>query len=237
MQPNRRAKISTLTRKPKPTPMSKMTGASSVLPSSISQKPLAPVQIKKEEISEEVDSDTIVFYDWSKQYYELSNFYPHQQGKKLRSLHIIYDGQEWPTSEHLYQALKFRCETQDEINWRNIIRTASTPGIARHLGRQMKLMRYKWQQDASAIVREYEPYVHSYVNDYDNEEDRDEFLLYIMREALAAKFEASKQFRLCLKSTLGKKLMEDDNNNWGWTKGWLGMLLEEIREQHFDKEI
>lgn len=55
----------------------------------------------------------IHFYYHQQDNYILSNFYPHVPGKKLRSRNILYQGRSFPTSEHLYQALKFHWETPE----------------------------------------------------------------------------------------------------------------------------
>lgn len=60
-------------------------------------------------------------------YYYLSNFAPCRNG-------VMYEGKIYPTSEHAYQAAK----TLDE-NEREVIRKASSPGIAKKLGRHCKI--------------------------------------------------------------------------------------------------
>ena len=65
------------------------------------------------------DTGPILFYDSSKPYFEFTNFYNCQ---------IIYDGDIFPSSEHVYQAVKFwhtkNSTKQDDIY--NIIRNADT---------------------------------------------------------------------------------------------------------------
>lgn len=79
--------------------------------------------------------------------YELSNFYPHsfKTHKNIPKIKIIFEGQNWSTSEHIYQALKFKCETEDEKKWREIIRTSSTPYISKYLGNFFTGCKYGWQ--------------------------------------------------------------------------------------------
>lgn len=166
----------------------------------------------------------ILFYMHDTPNYVLSNFYPHTAGK-MKSLRIPYDGVEWPTSEHLYQALKFKNETEDEKKWREIIRTANTPGIAKHLGHFHRFRRYKWQQDATALVDEYRPKVRltGDMEDLDYRAD-------LMRVALKAKYDHCADFRQALQATGDSKLMEDVNDSWGWKHGLLGRLLEDLRD-------
>lgn len=97
----------------------------------------------------------LLFYSSKDDNYFLGNFYPHVSGKKLESLNIQYKGVSWPTSEHLYQALKFKNKTEKEKKWREIIRTSSTPSIARHLGHQLTDTKYEWQKKATNLVNEY----------------------------------------------------------------------------------
>ena len=60
----------------------------------------------------------------------LSNFYPSP---------IVYRGKEYPTAEHLYQALK-----TPKLKLRERIRKAPTPAKAKRLGR-MVVMRGNWE--------------------------------------------------------------------------------------------
>lgn len=73
---------------------------------------------------------TIYFYGPKEDNYILSNFYPYAPGRKSKSLGIMYQGKAYPTSEHLYHALKFMNGTKDEQEWREHIRNAKTPTMA-----------------------------------------------------------------------------------------------------------
>src|SRR5680860_618729 len=95
----------------------------------------------------------LYFYGDGNENYELSNFYPHP--KKNIKITILFDGKYWPTSEHIYQALKFKCETDDEKKWRELIRTANTPTIAKYLGHYYTHIRYGWQNKYRDLVLEY----------------------------------------------------------------------------------
>lgn len=68
----------------------------------------------------------------------LSNFYPTR---------IEHGGLIWPTSEHLYQALK-----TSDTTAREIIRIASTPGQAKRLGRRVPI-RAGWGDRRMAVMR------------------------------------------------------------------------------------
>lgn len=168
---------------------------------------------------------TILFYYYEQDNYILSNFFPHVPGKKMKGLDITYQGLLFPTSEHLYQALKFKCETKEEKEWREHIRTASTPGIAKHLGHFITSGKYKWQQDASTLVNKYKNLVRLAGDCTD-----DIFRPQIMRIAAQAKYDSNKQFARALDATYPHRLMENTDTNWGHKKGWLGKILEEIRD-------
>jgi ribA/ribD-fused uncharacterized protein len=71
------------------------------------------------------------------QYDFLSNFYPAS---------IMYDGFEYPTSEHLYQSAKTK--NMDE---RNKIRLAETPGQAKRLGAKCHL-RENWDERKELVM-------------------------------------------------------------------------------------
>lgn len=175
--------------------------------------------------------EVVKFYYHDTPHYILSNYYPHVPGKKLKSLKIKYGGLIWPTSEHLYQALKFKWDTPEETEWREHIRTASTPNIAKHLGHQFTSKKYKWQQEASDLVLKYKNLVSLRGNC--SEVSPTSFRVSIMRITLKAKYDSCPDFRDALNSTKGKKLMEDTESDWGWGRGYLGMLMEELR----DKEL
>lgn len=73
------------------------------------------------------------------QYRWLSNFF---------YVDIIYDGAEYPTVEHAYQAAKTLDPTEQEI-----IRKARTPAEARNLGRYVTI-RKDWGRVRVSVMRE-----------------------------------------------------------------------------------
>lgn len=190
--------------------------------------PDLPTPSPREETVFNEDGNLIAFYDSKRPYYQLSNFWPHHEGRKLKSLDLWYDGKVYPTSEHLYQCLKFSNETPMEQEWQEKIRTASTPGIARHLGHLLKVRRYGWQQQATDLVKRYEPHVRNHLADGDVGGG---LRCDLMRIALQAKYDCSAEFREVLHSTAPYRLMEDADNDWGWASNWLGLLLEELRDR------
>jgi len=116
------------------------------------------------------------------------------------------DGLLWPTVEHYFQAQKFL----DNEDYRELVRTASNPGVAKRLGGTRDLaLRSDWQE-----VKE-----------------------KFMRDALIAKFTEHDDLRAKLIATGGKKLVErsDFDDYWGdgkkgFGKNRLGHLLMEVRE-------
>lgn len=60
---------------------------------------------------------------------------------------IKFDGKDWPTSEHLFQALKTRDKDQQEK-----IRNCITPGQAKKLGRIVDL-REDWDSIKDNVMR------------------------------------------------------------------------------------
>ncbi len=80
-----------------------------------------------------MSEDKIKFSSSKREYGLFSNFSPHP---------ILLDNKLWPTSEHYYQAQKFIDESLQEL-----IRNATSPGIAAQLGRNKHLpLRNDWDK-------------------------------------------------------------------------------------------
>jgi len=140
--------------------------------------------------------------EFTGKYRFLSNFFPSP---------ITLDGVQWPTAEHLFQAMKTR-----DLEMREKIRQASTPGDAKSLGGQAKL-RAAWD-----IIRH-----------------------RTMRVILKAKFEQNPELAQKLINTGNMELEEGNywhDNYWGICKchricknkkgqNHLGLLLMELREE------
>lgn len=157
--------------------------------------------------------------------YFLSNFYPWVKFSTFRSLDIEFENQKWPSSEHIYQALKFKGETKEEKEWREIIRKAPTPTISKYLGHQWTHERYGWQKKYADLVRKYRPLVRT----IDNFESS---LFDIMFIAVKAKF-ASPELKKLLLDTYPEKLGENTKDKWGYFgDNWLGITLEKVREHY-----
>ncbi len=170
-----------------------------------------------------IESKLFLFYQDDN--YFLSNFYPHVVGRKTKYLNIRYDNQTWPTSEHLYQALKFCADTPLEREWRELIRTSTTPTMAKHLGHQFTSTKYEWQRKLTTLVHQYKPHVRlaGDLND-------DVFCRHIMKVAIMAKFEIA-ELRMQLLSTKPAILGEKTHDRWGYYgKNWLGEILMDVRD-------
>ncbi len=169
--------------------------------------------------------EVILFAYHQRDNYFLSNFYPHVVGRKTQPIRILHDNQVWPTSEHLYQALKFHADTPLEREWRELIRTSSTPTMAKHLGHQFTSKKYAWQQKLTSLVLQYKPHVRL-AGDLEDPM----FCRNIMKISLMAKFNIE-ELRTKLLSTGNAKLGEDTHCRWGYYgENWLGDLLMEVRD-------
>lgn len=123
----------------------------------------------------------------------LSNFYPSE---------IIFDGQKYPTVEHAFQAAK----TLDP-KIRIKIRNAKTPGLAKKMGRSVKL-REDWEK-----------------------------IKYSMMSALvSSKFLTHPELKQKLIDTGDAELIESNywrDTTWGVYMGvgtnWLGKILMDVR--------
>ena len=130
----------------------------------------------------------------------------------------------WPTSEHLYQALKFMWKTPAEKEWCELIRTANTPFISKYLGHQMTSMRYSWCRKYRDLVKEYSPLIRHAGN-----VENVDFRRRIMYKALKAKF-ALPELRDQLLATGEARLGEAGKDAWAIEGGTLlGELLMQRR--------
>lgn len=83
----------------------------------------------------------IRFYSTSDRFGELSNFagFPVRIGNKM-----------WPTTEHYFQAMKFKDKSEQEI-----IRKANSPMLAARMGRDRKrTLRRDWESVKVNVMRE-----------------------------------------------------------------------------------
>ncbi|PQO30815.1 NADAR family protein [Blastopirellula marina] len=86
-------------------------------------------------------AEVIKFYSTADEYGEFSNFapYPIRIGKK-----------SWPTTEHYFQAMKFKGKADQEA-----IRKANSPLLAARMGRDRKrTLRRDWESAKVNVMRE-----------------------------------------------------------------------------------
>jgi ribA/ribD-fused uncharacterized protein len=144
-------------------------------------------------------ADTIRFYSRKPEYFELSNFAP---------FGFEDEGLYWPTVEHYFQAQKF--PTNENADYREFIRQAQTPNIAKSLGRTRKIaIRPAW------------------------DEVKDDIMLYALRK----KFE-NNDLRELLLNTGDRTLIEASpfDTYWGCGRSGkgrnrLGELLMQVRAE------
>lgn len=156
---------------------------------------------------------------------QLSNFWPCDPP-------LIFQGQEYATSEHLYQAMKYIFKGAPEINseYVHLIRTSSTPFKAKLLSRQLCLSKYSWQSVLSASIKEYQQKGIQHRADWD--EKRDEIMLTV----LMVKFSQNEKCAKILLSTNDEMLQEESATDSYWAAGRdgkgqnrLGQLLCQVR--------
>ena len=172
----------------------------------------------------------MLFYSDRENGYFLSNFYPHN---RPQTMVLTFEGVNYPTSEHLYQALKFKADDESGRSWRLLISQANTPFISKYLAHQVVAPRpcyQPWQQRYSDLAAGY----HGKVALAGDIEDP-VFRLAIMEIALKVKF-AIPELRTQLLATTGELIEDSKDSFWGWGadhKGWncLGRLLVQIREE------
>lgn len=176
---------------------------------------------------EKINDGVIQFYDSSKLYGELSNFYKHKKGHE-----IIYNDKKYPTSEHLYQSLKYDYEgaSKKSLKYAEIIRQSSTAYKSKMFANHEILKQYPWQRDMIPIIEKYK--------DVKQRKDWYDVMDEVMLMVLRLKFEQDKHCRDVLLSTDGFLLEEFTSRDdyWGTGKDGkgknkLGKFLVKLREE------
>jgi N-glycosidase YbiA len=138
---------------------------------------------------------------------------------------IVIGGEEWSTVEHYYQAQK-----SADPGYREAIRQAKTPGMAKRLAAQpdapRRISKHSWFKANGTLPRQ----------------DWFEVKLDIMRHADHAKFTQHPELAANLLATGDAELIEDSPFEPYWGTGadgkglnWAGRVLMEIRQQLADK--
>ena len=171
------------------------------------------------------ESATIRFYEPKKPFYEFSNFF---------ETSFELDGTKWTTTEHYFQASKFR-QNPDYVE---VIRVASTPNKAFILGQQKKKGGYagKWPLDPKKDKRSLNDLIDSF-KECKIIEDWDQVVkIEVMEKAVMAKFSQNEKLRALLISTGDAEIVEDSPRDSFWGIGkdgngqnMLGKILMKIR--------
>ena len=142
---------------------------------------------------------TIYFYSVYDDFGEFSNFAPYP---------IVLKKKRWPTTEHYFQAQKFKTTSLNDFH---DVRRAKTPMQAARRGRERKRpLRKDWESIKDDV----------------------------MRRAVWAKFTTHEELRELLLSTGSNKLVENTTGDFYWGcgrdgsgKNKLGIILMETREK------
>ena len=141
--------------------------------------------------------EEIRFYHTADAYGCFSNFAPYP---------IAIDGQEWPTSEHYFQAQKFL-----DSERRERIRHTPSPMIAAHLGRDRKArLRADWEEVKLDVMRK------AVRAKFTQHEDIRRLLLDTGNATI-------------VEHTTNDRFWGDGGDGSG--KNWLGRILMEIRSE------
>lgn len=168
----------------------------------------------------------IDFFRPTDRYGELSNFY-------ALSTPIVYRGKSYPTSEHLYQAMKFLGPGSTKLHqaYADLIRRAKTPNMAKILAAQRVGGKHPWRVTLNAYISQS---LHQNVRP---RADWDDVKAKKMLEVLLLKFEQDTHCRQVLMATGTALLAEASPYDayWGTGSGgdgenMLGKLLVEARD-------
>ncbi len=164
----------------------------------------------------------------------LSNFW------RLRPAPLVYSGETYATSEHLYQAMKFMGDGASAVSleFAEVIRLADTPYKAKLLAglSPAALQRYDWQRKLAATIGAFltrDPQLRV------RADWNDDTKLRAMAEVLTLKFDQNLHARTALLNTGYAQLVEASPYDAFWGEGragkgknWLGHLLVEMRAMY-----
>jgi len=155
-----------------------------------------------------------------------SNFYP---------CNIEYQGKIYPTSEHLFQALKYMYKgaSKTSLELAEMIRQQTTPYKAKILAGKPRINNSrKWIKEISEIIL-------GKINEGASLRDNwDDIRYYVMYEVVSVKFRQNKELYEILKNTKGKYLCEKSPYDYFWGigktgkgKNYLGKILIRVRDE------
>lgn len=181
----------------------------------------------KDELKNQKNLEKILFYKETEQFGEFSNFFQLKEP-------IVYEGNKYATSEHLYQALKFKWEGAStlQLEYAELIRNAKTPNQSKILACQEVSGGYAWRTALNPIIKKYiqlgvEP-----------RQDWEFIRIDVMKKVLRLKFQTDQHCRNLLISTNQRPLAEHTTRDDYWGDGgdgtgenWLGKCLVEVRNE------
>jgi ribA/ribD-fused uncharacterized protein len=173
----------------------------------------------------------LFFFDPKLEYGFLSNFYQLSQP-------LMYKGVAYPTSEHLYQALKFLGPNASETAraYAEVIRRQNTPNKAKILAKMQVASgvqaTYKWRIDLDNLIKQAAADGVAPHSEWDN------IKVERMRMVLMLKFGQNDDCRRLLLATGKAQLIEKNTHDsfWAGPRNELGKLLMQIRERLRAKE-
>ncbi len=147
---------------------------------------------------------------------------------------LCIDGEEWATTEHYYQAMKYKSSNTASIHtieYMNLIKSSHTPGVATQLARQKLGGRWAWQQALTQTIQKYLDLGVCIRKDWESVKEE------VMLKALVAKFGPDNpELMNLLLSTGNRRLVEHTSRDPYWGDGKdgngqnrLGYLLELVR--------
>lgn len=170
-------------------------------------------------------TDAVRFYEKQGDYYELSNYY-------LGT--FDYRGRTYASSEHAYQAAKFRYEgaSPECMAYADLVGEAKTPNMSRVLAQQKVGGGYAWRIQLNKHIEQ------SLKAGVTFRPDWDAVKTEVMEEILMHKFSQNAHCRRILLSTGDRPLVENSPRDWFWGCGadqtgrnMLGKLLMKVRAQ------
>ncbi len=181
------------------------------------------------------EGEVIKFFDAKDNWGELSNFWTLEN--PLQYLNI-----DFPSSEHLYQSLKYIPDDPNTIDHSTMayikeIATAKTPYMSKLIAGQTITNRFDWQRKLSEKISSYVKKGVKSRGDWDDV--KVDKMLWVLR----FKFNSDSHCRTILLSTGNKALKEASPYDVFWGigrhetgKNMLGKLLERVRVELTDKD-
>lgn len=141
---------------------------------------------------------------------------------------VYYEGKLFGSSEHLYHWFKYNSDNPLHREYQEVIRTATTPYIAKMYGKQAtKFKHYAWSQHVQRKIDSFKQRGLKPIDTFDNYK---EVCMYLAREA---KYNSCPEFRHTLMATEDIDLAKWSGDDfWGiGGQNVFGKLLMNLREE------